>query len=246
MKLRQLTAVLLAAIVAFAAVGCDKEPDTKPVNKPTIGIAEPEFDAATMKVKTMIAPSTDAEAWYWRVEGGSDTLDETFTKVEGAAAKEVEFVATYGVEYTIKAYAENKAGKSDTAEKRFCAMPEGEVALTIGEIALNDNNEVEVTIYPSKAATAWYWRAYDKAGEESDYTKVEGNTEQTITLPYEWNQHYILTAYAVCGEIESEKVEKEYYFELSIPTITVSEAKFDEAKMEVSFDVTPSEDTHHW
>ena len=69
MKLRQLTAVLLAAIVAFAAVGCDKEPDTKPVNKPTIGIAEPEFDATTMKVKTMIAPSTDAEAWYWRVEG---------------------------------------------------------------------------------------------------------------------------------------------------------------------------------
>ena len=246
MKLRQLTAVLLAAIVAFAAVGCDKEPDTKPVNKPTIGIAEPEFDATTMKVKTMIAPSTDAEAWYWRVEGGSDTLDETFTKVEGAAAKEVEFVATYGVEYTIKAYAENKAGKSDTAEKRFCAMPEGEVALTIGEIALNDNNEVEVTIYPSKATTAWYWRAYDKASEESAYTKVEGNSEQTLTLPYEWNATYKLEAYATCGEIEGEKVEKEYCFELAVPTISVSEPMFDEEAMSVTFEVVPSQDTHHW
>nr|MBR2110646.1 hypothetical protein [Alistipes sp.] len=246
MKLRQLTAVLLAAIVAFAAVGCDKEPDTKPVNKPTIGIAEPEFDATTMKVKTMIAPSTDAEAWYWRVEGGSDTLDETFTKVEGAAAKEVEFVATYGVEYTIKAYAENKAGKSDIAEKRFCAMPEGEVALTIGEIALNDNNEVEVTIYPSKATTAWYWRAYDKESEESDYTKVEGNSEQTITLPYEWNANYKLEAYATCGEIEGEKVEKEYCFELAVPTISVSEPMFDEEAMSVTFEVVPSQDTHHW
>lgn len=246
MKLRQLTAVLLAAIVAFAAVGCDKEPDTKPVNKPTIGIAEPEFDATTMKIKTMIAPSTDAEAWYWRVEGGSDTLDEAFTKVEGAAAKEIEFVATYGVEYTIKAYAENKAGKSDTAEKRFCAMPEGEVALTIGEIALNDNNEVEVTIYPSKATTAWYWRAYDKESEESDYTKVEGNSEQTITLPYEWNATYKLEAYATCGEIEGEKVEKEYCFELAVPTISVSEPMFDEEAMSVTFEVVPSQDTHHW
>ena len=234
------------AIMAIGVSSCDKEPDTTPVNKPTIGIAEPEFDAATMKVRVMIAPSTDAEAWYWRVEGGSDTLDEAFTKVDGAAAKEIEFVATYGVEYTIKAYAENKAGNSDMAEKKFCAMPEGEVALTIGEIALNANDEVEVTIYPSKAVTAWYWMACDKESKDGDYTRIEGNAEQTITLPYEWNQHYILTAYAVCGEIEGEKVEKEYYFELAVPTISVSEAKFDEAKMEVSFDVTPSEDTHHW
>ncbi|MBR6631402.1 MAG: hypothetical protein IKK89_05605 [Alistipes sp.] len=246
MKLRQLFTVLMTACVALIALSCDKEPDTKPVNKPTIGIAEPEFDATTMKVKTMIAPSTDAEAWYWRVEGGSDTLDETFTKVEGAVAKEIEFVATYGVEYTIKAYAENKAGKSDIAEKRFCAMPEGEVALTIGEIALNDNNEVEVTIYPSKATTAWYWRAYDKASEESDYTKVEGNSEQTITLPYEWNANYKLEAYATCGEIEGEKVEKEYCFELAVPTISVSEPMFDEEAMSVTFEVVPSQDTHHW
>ena len=238
--------MMLVAIVAIGTLGCDKEPVETPVNKPTIGIAEPEFDAATMKVKVMIAPSTDAEAWYWRVKGGFDTDDEMFTKVEGAAAKEIEFVATYGVEYTIKAYAENKAGKSDIAEKKFVAMPEGEVALTIGEIALNDANEVEVTIYPSKTATAWYWMAYDKAGDKGDYTKVEGNAEQTITLPYEWNKTYELVAYAECGEIKSEEVSAEYCFELATPTISVSEPQFDEEKMEVTFDVTPSEDTHHW
>lgn len=246
MKLRQLVAVFVTAIVALTAVGCDKEPAETPVNKPTIGIAEPEFDATTMKVKAMIAPSTDAEAWYWRVKGGIDTDDEMFTKVDGAAAKEIEFVATYGVEYTIKAYAENKAGKSDIAEKKFVAMPEGEVALTIGEIALNDANEVEVTIYPSKTATAWYWTAYNKEGDEGEWNKVEGNAEQTITLPYDWNATYLLKAYAVCGEIEGDVVEQEYIFELAVPTISVSKPQFDEEKMEVSFEVTPSEDTHHW
>ena len=246
MRLRQLIAAALVAFIALASWSCDKEPTETPVNKPTIGIMEPEFDAKSMVVKVMIAPSTDATAWYWRVDGGDDTLDEAFTKVEGAAAKQVEFTATYGVEYTIKAYAENKAGKSDIAEKRFCAMPEGEVALNIGEIALNDNNEVEVTIYPSKATTAWYWRAYDKASEESDYTKVEGNSEQTITLPYEWNATYKLEAYATCGEIEGEKVEKEYCFELAVPTISVSKPMFDEEAMSVTFEVVPSQDTHHW
>ena len=78
-------------------VRCDKEPTEAPVNKPTIGIMEPEFDAKSMVVKVMIAPSTDATAWYWRVDGGDDTLDEAFTKIEGAAAKQVEFTATYHV-----------------------------------------------------------------------------------------------------------------------------------------------------
>lgn len=80
MKLRQLAAAFMVAIIALTAWSCDKEPVETPVNKPTIGIMEPEFDAKTMKAKVMIAPSTDATAWYWRVEGGSDTLDEAFTR----------------------------------------------------------------------------------------------------------------------------------------------------------------------
>ena len=89
MRLRQLIAAALVAFIALASWSCDKEPTEAPVNKPTIGIMEPEFDAKSMVVKVMIAPSTDATAWYWRVDGGYDTLDEAFTKVEGAAAKQV-------------------------------------------------------------------------------------------------------------------------------------------------------------
>ena len=246
MRLRQLAAALVVAIVALTSVGCDKEPTETPVNKPTIGIMTPEFDAESMAVKVMIAPSTDATAWYWRVDGGTDALDEAFTKVEGSAAQEIEFTAEYGVEYTIKAYAENKAGQSDIAEKRFVAMPEGEVSITIGEVTLNAEDKVEVTIYPSKAVTAWYWTAGKKDDQKGEYTKVEGNTESTITLPYEWNMTYELSVYAECGELKSEVATKEYCFELAIPTISVSKPQFDEAKMEVTFVVTPSEDTHHW
>ena len=241
-----MAAALVVAIVALTAVSCDKEPAGTPVNKPTIGIMTPEFDAQTMAVKVMIAPSTDATAWYWRVEGGSDTLDEAFTKVDGAAAKQIEFKAVYGVEYTIKAYAENKAGKSDMAEKKFTAMPEGEVSIAIGEVTLNAEDNVEVTIYPSKDVTAWYWTAGKKDDQKGEYTKVEGNTETTITLPYEWNMTYVLTVYAECGELKSEEATKEYSFELAIPTISVSKPLFDEANMEVTFEVTPSEDTHYW
>ena len=239
-------ATALVAIVALASWSCDKEPTETPVNKPTIGIMEPEFDAESMVVKVMIAPSTDATAWYWRVDGGFDTLDEAFTKVDGSAAQEVEFTASYGVEYTIKAYAENKAGKSDTAEKRFCAMPDGEVSISIGEITLNADDEVEVTIYPSKAVEAWYWVAYDTESTKGEYTKVEGNTETTLALPYQWNKRYELCVYAECDAIQSDEVAKEYYFELSVPTISVSKPQFDDTKMEVTFKVTPSEDTDHW
>ncbi len=246
MRLRQLMAAALVAFVALASWSCEKEPTETPVNKPTIGIMQPEFDAETMNVKVMIAPSTDATAWYWRVEGGSDALDEAFTKVEGAATQTIEFTAVYGVEYTIKAYAENEAGQSDMAEKRFCAMPEGEVSISIGEVTLNADDTVKVTIYPSKAVKVWYWMAYNKAGEKGEYTKVEGNTETTITLPYQWNMTYVLSVYAECDAIKSSEATKEYCFELAIPTITVSKPQFDEAAMEVTFVVTPSEDTHHW
>ena len=246
MKLRQLAAAFMVAIIALTAWSCDKEPVETPVNKPTIGIMEPEFDAKTMKAKVMIAPSTDATAWYWRVEGGSDTLDEAFTKVESAVAKEIEFDVVYGVEYTIKAYAENKAGQSDMAEKKFSVMPEGEVYIQIGDIMLNADDKVEVTITPSETTTAWYWTANIKDGEKGEYTKVEGNAETTITLPYDWNMTYELSAYAECGELKSDEVTKEYCFEVAIPTISVSKPQFDEAKMEVAFEVTPSEDTDHW
>ena len=244
--MRKIFQLMLMAIVAIGIVGCDKEPATT-VEKPQIAIGEVTFSADTMKAKVMIAPSTDAAAWYWRVEGGSDTLDETFTKVEGAAAREVEFAVVYGVEYTIKAYAENKAGQSEIAEKKYCAIPDGEVTIAIGDITIDSDGKVSTTIYPSSITTEWYWMAYNKEGETADeWNEVEGNTEHTIELPYEWNQTYVLKVYAACGEVKGDEVSEEYSFDIAGASIAVSKPMFDDATMTVRFEVTPSETTHHW
>ncbi len=247
--IKKFAVALVVAIIALTGWSCEKETVETPVEKPTIGIMEPEFNAETMEVSVMIAPSTDATAWYWMVKGGLDTEDAMMTKEEGAAAKKITFTAQYGVEYTITAYAENKAGKSDLAEKKFCAMPEGEVTLTIGEITLNEETAMaEATIYPSKATEVWYWQAYaeDEDNTTLDWNVEQGNTEKVISFQYTWGKTMVVRAYAECGNIISDFVTAECDFELAVPTITVSKPHFNEASMEVSFDVTPSEDTDHW
>ena len=249
MKLRKFAVAIMAAVVALAGWSCDKEPAETPAQKPTIGIMEPEFNAETMVVSVMIVPSSDATAWYWMVKGGVDTEDAMMTKEDGAAGKEIKFTAQYGVEYTITAYAENKAGKSDIAEKKFCAMPEGEVTLTIGEITLNEQTSMaEATIYPSKATEVWYWQSYatDVDNSTLEWNVVESNSEMVISFPYTWGKTMELRAYAECGNITSYIVTAQCFFELAVPTITVSKPHFDEAAMSVSFDVTPSKDTDHW
>lgn len=250
-RLRRAFAATLIAAVALTTWSCSEDQDVNtPVNKPTIGIMEPEFDAEVMVAKVMIAPSTDATAWYWCVVGGSLTTElATYTKVEGATAKEVEFEVVYGIEYTIKAYAENKAGSSEVAEKRFCAMPEGEVTLTIGEITIvEESATAEATIYPSKEVTQWYWKAYPTGSDHEAMTwnAVEGNKEQKISFKYEWNKEFEVRAYGECGIVKGKEVTATCTFKLAEPTITVSKPMFDEEKMEVSFEVTPSDDTNHW
>lgn len=245
--MKKMLSMLLMALVAIGAWSCDKEPDAKPVAKPTIGINEPEFDAATMSVKVMIAPSTDATAWYWSVAGGDNTGE--FNKEEGAAAREISFDAIYGVEYIIKAYAENKGGQSDTVEKRFVAMPDGEVTLTIGEVTLNEETGlVEATIYPSELTTEWYW-CYDFKdieGYEVNWIGEIGNQETTVSFEYSVDEVMIIRAYATCGEIRGEEVSRECFFELPLPSLIVSKPLFDSETMMVSFDVKPSENTHYW
>ena len=251
MKIKHFAALFMAVVAALAGWSCDTDIQITHTPVPTIGIMEPEFDAKSMKVSVMIAPSTDAEAWYWMVEGGVIVPDvaPSYNKEEGAAAKEISFSVEYGVEYTISAYAENKAGKSDIAEKKFCAMPEGEVTLTIGEITLNEETAMaEATIYPSKATEVWYWQSYatDEDNSTLDWNVVKGNAEKVISFPYVWGKTIELRAYAECGAIASDFVTAQCFFDLAQPTITVSKPHFDEATMTVSFDVTPSEDTHHW
>ena len=249
MKIRQFAVAIMAAVVALAGWSCNNEPDETPVQKPTIGIMEPELNTKTMEVSVMIAPSTDATAWYWMVKGGIDTEDAMMTKEEGAAAKEIKFAVEYGVEYTITAYAENKAGKSDIAEKKFCAMPEGEVAIALGEVTLHEESmHAMITVYPSNASTAWYWGVVDTEDDnaEIEWTAEDYINEKVVTFNYEWGKKFEFRAYAECGEITSEVATAEVYFTPTIPTITVSKPHFDETSMTVSYDVTPSEDTDHW
>lgn len=250
--LRNFMAVLFTATIALTLWSCDDMVDSKPnkAEAPTIGIMEPEFDAKTMTAKVTIAPSSDATAWYWHISGGISTDEApTYTKVSGGAAEEIEFAVRYGVEYTISAYAENKAGKSATATKKFCAMPDDEVAVTIGDIVLNEETMMaEATIYPSKSVATWYWQSYTKGEDNStlDWNVEEGNAEKAISIAVEWGATYELRVYGECGDIISDIVSEEFSFTPSIPTLRVSAPIFDSETMTVSFEVTPSEDTDHW
>lgn len=243
----KLFALLAATLSLLLGASCEQfMGDDTVVNKPTISISDVEFDASTMMAKVIIEPSQDASAWYYKVEGAEASVE--YTKIDGAFEDDVFFEVIYGVEYTISAYAENKAGMSDVATKLFCQMPEGELTIAIGEITLNEQTmEAEATIYPSSNATKWYWKGCDKSNESNtEWIAVDGNKEQKVLFAYEWGKEYVLSAYAVCGVVESKVVSQECYFEPSVPTITVSKPMFDEAKMTVSFEVTPSEDTYKW
>ena len=243
----KLFALLVATLSLLLGVSCEQfMGDDIVVNKPTISISDVEFDASTMMAKVIIEPSQNASAWYYKVEGAEASVE--YTKIDGAFEDDVFFEVIYGVEYTISAYAENKAGMSDVATKLFCQMPEGELTIAIGEITLNEQTmKAEATIYPSSNATKWYWKGCDKSNESNtEWIAVDGNKEQKVLFAYEWGKEYVLSAYAVCGVVESKVVSKECYFEPSVPTITVSKPMFDEASMTVSFEVTPSEDTYKW
>ena len=239
-------AVVMTAIVALTGWSCNREEVQEPEDKPTIGILEPEFDAESMTAKVMIAPSTNTRAWYYKVEEGIEIKE--YTKVEGAAAQEIEFEVIYGAEYTISAYAINKGAVSDTATKKFCQMPADEVSISIGEFAFDkEAMEVEVTIYPSANATAWYYKcpSYASIGDK-EWTKVEGNQEQNIKFRYIWNTDLKVCAYAECGLVESEEVSKTFHEDLPGANLVVSEPTFDEESMTISFDVSPNETTIKW
>ena len=249
MRMKQLMAMFMAMVAALAGWSCDTDINITHTPAPTIGIMEPEFNAETMEVSVMIAPSTNATAWYWMVKGSVDTDDAMMNKEEGAAAKEIKFAVKYGMEYTITAYAENEVGKSNVITKKFCAMPEDDVTIAIGTVVLNEETmEVEVIIYPSKLTTSWYWGVTNAEDEATtiDWAAVKGNEQQMIAFPYEWANRIVLHVYAECDALTSDVVKKDVYFTPAIPTIAVSKPHFDEATMTVSFDVTPSEETDHW
>ena len=208
--LKQVAFAIVAMCLAFVGVSCEKEPVETPVEKPTIGILEVEFDAEKSTASVMIVPSTDATAWYYKVESEGNTAE--YTKVEGAAAQEIEFEVKYTVEYTISAYAENKAGQSDVVTKTFTQASDLEVA-TIA-ISKPEFDEATMTlsykVTPSENTTHWYWGIKTDAESQSEYEHHEGNAEAEVSIKVEYDREYIFVFAAQNAHGIGEKIEAEF------------------------------------
>ena len=223
--LKQVAFAVVAMCLACVGVSCDKEPEVTPAEKPTIGILEVEFDAETSTASVMIVPSTDATAWYYKVESKGNATD--YTKVENAMAQEITFEVQYAVEYTISAYAENKAGKSDVATKSFTQASDLEVA-TIA-ISKPEFDEATMTlsykVTPSENTTHWYWGIKTDAASPSEYEHHEGNVAVSVSIAVEYDTEYTFVFAAENAHGIGEKVEAEFMtispvVEISIENLT--------------------------
>ena len=208
--LKQVAFAIVAMCLAFVGVSCDKEPVETPVEKPTIGILEVEFDAEKSTASVMIVPSTDATAWYYKVESEGNTAE--YTKVEGAAAQEITFEAQYAVEYTISAYAENKAGESDVVTKKFTQASDLEVA-TIA-ISKPEFDEATMTlsykVTPSENTAHWYWGIKTDAESPAEYEHHEGNEPAEVSIKVEYDREYTFVFAAQNAHGIGEKIEAEF------------------------------------
>ena len=208
--LKQVAFAVVAMCLACVGVSCDKEPVETPAEKPTIGILDVEFDAETSTASVMIVPSTDATAWYYKVESEGNATD--YTKVEGAMAQEITFEVQYAMEYTISAYAENKAGESDVVTKSFTQASDLEVA-TIA-ISKPEFDEATMTlsykVTPSENTTHWYWGIKTDAASPSEYEHHEGNVAVSVSIAVEYDTEYTFVFAAENAHGIGEKVEAEF------------------------------------
>ena len=245
MKLKNLLLICVATVATLMGWSCEKDDVTPPANIPTIGIHEPEFDKESMTLKVLIAPSTDATAWYWSISAQGE--EARYTKVASAAADEVSAKVEYGVEYTIAAYAENEAGKSEVVTKHYCPMPDA-AEVAIGEVTLDEATmTAKCTIYPSALTVTWYWKAAKTdAIEEAEWQKVEGNTQTEVSFAYTWGEEFEVRAYSENAAGKSDEKSVEAYFEPEAAALSIADPVFDSEKMVVTIDVTPSATTAVW
>ena len=242
-RLHNLLWLALAAIVSLGVWSCDKT-DIAPVNKPTVGIQDVEFNKENMTLQALVIPSSDTEALYWKIEGVGESRD--YTKVSGGAVATASRSVEFGVEYTISAYSENKAGCSEVATKKYCPMPDS-AAIAIGDLTLNrEKSQVECTIYPSASTTKWYWSINsDDTLDAPEWNVVEGNSEYALAIDYVMGDSYELLAYAENAAGKSETVSKDIYFEPDA-TLTIVDITLNEESMEVECNIAPSDNTVKW
>ena len=68
-------------MVALMGWGCNIEYIQRPKHAPTLSIVDPKFDAETKTAKVTVAPSSDTQMWYYKIEEDGFTHD-IWTKVE--------------------------------------------------------------------------------------------------------------------------------------------------------------------
>ena len=117
--------------------------------------------------------------------------------------------------------------------------------ITIGEPTF-DTEDMTVTILftPSANTTAWHYKI-ESEGAMTDFTFVAGDQPKEIVADFEFDVEYTVSAYAEGQGLEGDVVIKDFCLK-AIPAISVSKPHFEEETMTLSFDVTPSEGTHHW
>lgn len=117
--------------------------------------------------------------------------------------------------------------------------------ITIGEPTF-DTEAMTVTILftPSANTTAWHYKI-ESEGAMTDFTFVAGDQPKEIVADFEFDVEYTVSAYAEGQGLEGDVVIKDFCLK-AIPAISVSKPHFEEETMTLSFDVTPSEGTHHW
>ena len=224
-RVKNVAFAVVAMCLTLVGVSCEKEPVETPVEKPTIGILEPEFDEDSSMVKVMVVPSTDATAWYYKVE--SADLSADYTKVEGAVAQEITFEAKYAVEYTIYAYAENKAGQSDVATKKFFKESNLELAtISISKPTFDEATmTLSYTVTPSENTAHWYWGIKTDAASPSEYEHHEGNEAVSVSTTVEYDTEYTFVfaaqnAHGFGKEIEAEFMTISAVVEIAIENLT--------------------------
>lgn len=212
MKTFKKVLAMLIAVLAIATIsGCENSNDVDNKGKrPTISILEPSFYSDRMLLEAIIMPSTDTEKVYYKCETEGETLE--YNVQEGAEPVDVQVDVEYGKTYTITAYAENKAGKSDVATYEYTVVTDKEVTIAVSDITINaETSKAEVTVTPSEIVTKWYYKGYfSDAATEVEWTEVEGNETKTLSFDYEPGRTLTVVVYGVCGDKKSEEVSHSF------------------------------------
>lgn len=218
--MKKLQWIVLAALMVIGVVSCEKEP--KPTEqRPTIGISDVKLDAETMSASAMVVPSTDATSWYWKVEKSGENKE--YTKHSSTSGARIKFDVEYDVEYTLSAYAENGAGRSDVATERIF-FPDGTVTngatLNIGKPSFDEEAMVvTIDVTPSENTVKWGW-SIEGSDLKGDYEDAE---ERSIEFTVEYDKEYNIDFYAENekGEGESESLTLLYRSPREIPFATI-------------------------